>query len=879
MPTEETQNYFKNLINSEEYYFQKGRDALQKWMEIHLSDGGKIEFRNLLDDYTFFSELKEGHTFFSVKEILFEIISYCDVHARNKAFYNKYEDKRVLAKAGVRMKPWIINTFNYKYRKEEVNITVKNALDMLMSPKENINSVALSHRELISRHYLGHPYDMNTFVGELKEKFSDLEKTRNPENQTLLIAAHMYDEKKAWDKKQMNFSAFVNNLKEYVQQNQLGYDFRPFEDRDKHIWVFDKEQYFNDKGAHYEFIIKKGVISVDLHFEDGRKNAELMRSLLGTLPDFLEWKKWHYGNSVSHRTKFTLSDENLIDNVVEALNELYDATFEKLIDKIKEIKSNQMSEKTETKIHHPINQILYGPPGTGKTYNTINKAIQIANPDFVLSNHTRKQVKDEYKRLADEGRIVFTTFHQSMTYEDFIEGIKPKIEENEDGKKVIYEVEDGIFKKISNDAQKPRFKNESSIQTYTFDDAWSELVEDVNKHLEDKNPLVLTIQTADLGLKVVDVSDKGNLQLKPIYSEDSKIYTVSYSRAEKLHQAFSDLSVIKNVNKEFREVIGGSNSTAYWSVLNYINNKIKQKPANENVQKKMLPQPYVLIIDEINRGNVSQIFGELITLIEEDKRLDNDEALQITLPYSKKKFGVPSNLYIIGTMNTADRSVEALDTALRRRFSFEEMPPKPELLNPSDMIEKLFWEYKSHDWNNKEYKPEEEKLFDLLEVSEDLKTRKEEIWDQMKADGKDKKTGYFKEFHYGRIDFQELLTTINERIEKLIDKDHAIGHAYFIGKNNQTIIDSFYKNIIPLLQEYFFGDYGKIGLVLGRGFVTVKERESSVFANFDYQNDYSEKESYEIIDYRNPDHGYAIKGTEVKMDFRKAISLLMNQPV
>lgn len=548
--------------------------------------------------------------------------------------------------------------------------------------------------------------------------------------------------------------------------------------------------------------------------------------------------------------------------------------FEKFLDSILKKYSQSCIMK------QPLNEILYGPPGTGKTYNTINKAIQIANPGFVLSNHTRKQIKEEYKRLTDEGRIVFTTFHQSMTYEDFIEGIKPKIEENEDGtKKVIYEVEDGIFKRISNEAQKPRFKNENSIETYTFDDAWSELMEEANKYLEDKNPLVLKIQTPDLGLKIVDISDKGNLKLKPIYSEDSKIYTVSYSRVEKLHQVFSDLSVIKNVDKEFRAVIGGTNSTAHWSVLNYINNKIKQKTINETIKKELPSLPYVLIIDEINRGNVSQIFGELITLIEEDKRLDNDETLQITLPYSKKKFGVPSNLYIIGTMNTADRSVEALDTALRRRFSFEEMAPKPELLNPSNMIEKLFWEYKDHDWNNKEYKPEEDKLFELLEVSEDLKNKKETIWGQMKADGKGSKTGYFEEFSFGRIDFQELLTTINCRIEKLIDKDHTIGHAYFIGKNNQTIVDSFYKNIIPLLQEYFFGDYGKIGLVLGRGFIKLKQNESSVFADFDYQNDYSEKESYEIVDYRNPDLDYTLEGTEIKMDFMKAISLLMNNPV
>lgn len=529
----------------------------------------------------------------------------------------------------------------------------------------------------------------------------------------------------------------------------------------------------------------------------------------------------------------------------------------------------------------PLNQILYGPPGTGKTYNTINKAIQIANPDFVLSDHTRKQIKDEYKKLVDEGRIVFTTFHQSMSYEDFIEGIKPKIDEDENGnKKVIYEVESGIFKRIADKARKPRLKSENSITPYTFDDAWSDLVQDANRHLEDGNPLVLTIQTPNLGLKIVDISDKGNLNLKPIYSEDSKIYTISYSRAEKLQQAFPDLSVIKNVNTEFREVIGGSNSTAYWSVLNYINNKIKEKSITE-VKEETLPSlPHVLIIDEINRGNVSQIFGELITLIEEDKRIGNNEALEITLPYSKDKFGVPFNLYIIGTMNTADRSVEALDTALRRRFSFEEMPPKPELLNPSAMIENLLWEYKSYEWTDKEYLTEENKLFSILGVSEDFKKEKEGIWEQMKEDKKNnivRESGYFQRFDFERIDFEKLLIIINNRIEKLIDKDHAIGHAYFIGKDNTTIRDSFYKNIIPLLQEYFFGDYGKIGLVLGKGFVK-KKTEPSVFAAFDeYESEYSERESYEIIDYRKPDHHYKIGDTD--MDFSKALLLLMNQSV
>lgn len=463
-----------------------------------------------------------------------------------------------------------------------------------------------------------------------------------------------------------------------------------------------------------------------------------------------------------------------------------------------------MSKKTA------LNQILYGPPGTGKTYNTINKAVQIANPSFkvgedLTDKEKRKAITREYKKLVEKGQIVFTTFHQSMTYEDFIEGIKPVIEENEEGEKsIIYDVKDGIFKAISIQAQQPHFKKSEELTDYSFDDAFNDLVLEANQNLEHNEQLFLPIQTKNLGLKIVGISNKGNLILKPIYSDNAKEYPVSYSRAKKLQKAYPDLSVVKNIDKEFRAIVGGLNSTAYWAVLNYINNKINSEKKSLATASSIPLEPHVLIIDEINRGNVSHIFGELITLIEEDKRLGNDEALKVTLPYSKESFGVPSNLYIIGTMNTADRSVEALDTALRRRFVFEEMPPE----------------------------------YDLEGLQQNL---------------------------YGYT-ASEILKTINTRIEKLLDRDHLIGHAYFINKDETTLIESFYKNIIPLLQEYFFGDYGKIGLILGTGFIEVIKNKS-VFAKFNAE-DYSqfeERESYKIIDHKN--------NTEA---FREAINSLMN---
>ncbi|UOE40131.1 AAA family ATPase [Chryseobacterium suipulveris] len=525
--------------------------------------------------------------------------------------------------------------------------------------------------------------------------------------------------------------------------------------------------------------------------------------------------KEKYPDFVARR--FTLHEqEQMIKKMYERFEKY--KPLEKLEEDLEEEEDVKPEEIEEGIIEkQPLNQILFGPPGTGKTYNSINKAIQIISPDFDFSQE-RRAVKQEYDRLVKEGKIVFTTFHQSMSYEDFIEGIKPEIEEDEDGKRsIVYEIQDGIFKKLAQKAAEAKPDSGAQTAEYGFDDAWAELISETTAMLSKDKVLVLPIQTAGMGMKMLDVTANGNLKVQPSKS-NSRDYTVSYNRVKKLYLALPDLSAVKNIDKEFRGAIGGSNSTAYWAVLNYINNKLKNNQSNQSASVESVPL-FVLIIDEINRGNVSQIFGELITLIEEDKRAGNTEALQVTLPYSKSKFGVPGNLYIIGTMNTADRSVEALDTALRRRFSFEEMPPKYDLAGLQDVVHG----------------------FELYRI----------------------------------------MHTINNRIEKLIDRDHSIGHAYFLNKNEETLLESFYKNIIPLLQEYFFGDYGKIGLILGQGFVR-SDKEVSEFADFDYADfqNYAEKESFEIVDYRiNPDYEIMWKGNRVIMDFEKAIKLLMKQDI
>ncbi len=492
-----------------------------------------------------------------------------------------------------------------------------------------------------------------------------------------------------------------------------------------------------------------------------------------------------------------------------------------------------------------LNQILFGPPGTGKTYHTINKAVQIANPDFSLLQ-PRDKIKEEFDRLLGTGQIVFTTFHQSMSYEDFIEGIKP--EEPQDGDDYVkYSVKPGIFKSLCESAQS------KSIVSNNFESAFGSLLKEIE---DNKGSLVLESLVRAKEFTIYKNS-KGNLTF--------------HANTDKAYQGTIKKEIIEHYLKTGESLDWPSYTKA---VAKYLETKHNYSQTEREEKKN-----YVLIIDEINRGNVSQIFGELITLIEEDKRLGKDEVIRLKLPYSKKEFGVPSNLYIIGTMNTADRSVEALDTALRRRFSFVEMPPQPELLSPQRMYWQLLWDFKDVGWDDEYFEPKEQSFFDLAGAPENLRgDERRDIWDfKMKKEGiSEAQIKYFEPFNFSGINLKTLLIKINERIEKLLDKDHLIGHSFFMKVYSMTdLMAAFYDKIIPLLQEYFYGDYGKIGLVLGKGFVRnkfEKKKEQQIFCPFDgYETqDFDDRKVYEIIDYRKDGV------TNEEMSFEKAIQIMIN---
>ena len=304
-----------------------------------------------------------------------------------------------------------------------------------------------------------------------------------------------------------------------------------------------------------------------------------------------------------------------------------------------------------------LNRVLFGPPGTGKTFDAVSEAVKAVDGSLPSD---RSSTKARFDELRAKKQVQFVTFHQNYAYEDFIEGIRPVLrEEQNDGaeraeaqmvEKLRYELRDGIFKQIT-------------------------------------------------------------------------------------------------------------------------------KVASENPDKR-----YVLIIDEINRGNIAKIFGELITLIEPSKRVGGEDEAQATLPYSQESFGVPGNLYLIGTMNTADRGIALLDVALRRRFEFVERMP------------------------------------DVGLVEEDI----------------------------GGVRGRDLLRAINERIVENLDREHQIGHAYFMGiRTLEELKRAFQTQVVPLLQEYFYDDWEKMRRVLnGNPFIT----ERPVFDVLQRDDDQRlQAESYQAI--------------------------------
>ncbi len=501
---------------------------------------------------------------------------------------------------------------------------------------------------------------------------------------------------------------------------------------------------------------------------------------------------------------------------------------------VKEMDLNASIERRK----YPLNQILYGPPGTGKTYKTVTLALDILGVDYDTKN--RKDTVTKYQEQVGVGNIVFTTFHQSMSYEDFVEGIKPvmhttKSEDSESKGEISYEVKPGILMTMAANAAYDNHMAKSSLEgAISFDFFYDEYIAMLESKIKDGTPHVVnTKQGLPLLIPRINTNDSIITQYKhSVRKSRSRPKTKDNLRT--LFSKIRNIDDVKNV-KDLGPLIGTRGGmSGYWAVYNDFLRYAKtidntgidtedlasdqseivaafKSGAYSNTPFDLSSPRKVLIIDEINRGNVSAIFGELITLLEEDKRIGEENQVTSSLPNSPHaSFGLPPNLHIIGTMNTADRSVEALDTALRRRFSFREISPNPKVLDGDGSL-------------------------GLTTV-------------------------------YGHK-LSEILEVINSRVEALIDRDHTIGHSYFMHlEEEEDVIDVFTDKIVPLLQEYFYNDYSKIEMVLGSGFVG-SERNSNSAVKFAKQ--------VHVTEVDLPEVRYHLITID-KQNIQSALDLLMN---
>ncbi|WP_025393254.1 AAA family ATPase [Rhizobium leguminosarum] len=475
-----------------------------------------------------------------------------------------------------------------------------------------------------------------------------------------------------------------------------------------------------------------------------------------------------------------------------------------------------MTEENTMPTRSATNLVLYGPPGTGKTYRTAWEAVRLCLGEQVAAalhgDEKRDALMVEYRHLVSEGRIEFVTFHQSLSYEEFVEGLRPStsdeagegFEDVEVGTGFRLKAHDGVFKRISErarldqvsegssrrldrsarvfkvalgnrqieqDRHRIRFGLDNSLIHVGWggDIDWSdERFEDFNEIYSEWRARKDPDATGHDGNIVITFSFRADMQVGDyVVVSDGRDRMQAFGRVTGEYFYDPDAAFHphrRHVEWLWRDEAGTERSRFYARAFRRhsvykLNQSLVDWDAlepivfgDETPRASQSARDHVLIIDEINRANISKVFGELITLVEPDKRLGMPNEIRLILPYSKKPFAVPANLHIIGTMNTADRSIALLDTALRRRFTFRELMPNP-LVLPTNT---------------------------------------------------------------GGIDLRKLLTTINDRIEFLFDREHQIGHAYFTGCATRSDVEEVMRHkVIPLLAEYFYEDWSKVAAVLG----------------------------------------------------------------
>lgn len=623
------QYYDSSIADMNEFYYAKAQDALKSWRSLEIEETLLEKLLKL--DYDAFNKLAETDSDVSnIKDKIFTLVSYCDTNASDKGIYNDYDDKRTIAKAGIRQNAWVIQLLKFKKDESSVADSISNVIDYIERPELNFPIVSEYHKDQLARNLINTSYVRDTFSASLVNFFDQFGfSCVNKQNKTVLYAKMFYSIQDLW-KDKIEIKGLIardggdwkDGFADDIAASSQGYGVmwrhnlptdnetvlkalrKRVDNGDTFDFYIVENNWATYKAVVEDFVLakdypdivedwkKKDPIWFNEKFEDYKSNnqqakiAFLVRS----------FNKLKNDKQLNIDTNFKLKD-NPVRAYYVAYTDIITTSNMKMIKILEDIKSLIKLKK---------NIIIQGAPGTGKTFSTAALSLKILDiPNVDWEDHT--SVMKEYDDLVDHGRIAFTTFHQSMDYEDFVEGYKPE------------------------------------------------------------------------------------------------------------------------------EVCGDI--------------KFKLKPGVfRNICEKAKKEPCVLIIDEINRGNVSKIFGELITLLEADKRDGEDHRIQVNLTYSGKPFSVPKELYIIGTMNTTDRSVGNIDYALRRRFAF--------------------WTLKS----NRE-------VVEGQNVDDNVKKKALSLFDKV----------------------EEFLK--NNPADMKMD-DLMPGHSYFIAKSDKELQSKINYELIPLVEEY-----------------------------------------------------------------------------
>lgn len=629
------QYYDESIAGMQEFYFLKAQEALEAWRSLPV-DSSLLD-RLLKVDYDTFKSLSESDSEVkAVRDSIFRLVSYCDMNASDKDSYNEYRPCRSIAKAGIRQNAWVRQWLVYKKNPNDVAESIANVINYIEHPESNFPVVSEDHKDQLSRNLLKIPYNKDTFAASLIHFFDEMGfACVNNQNKTVLYSRMFYSIQDQW-KDRIDIKGLVArdgedwkaSFEEDIAATSQGYGVmwrhnlptdnatvlkalrKRIDNGDTFDFYIVERNWATYKAVVEDFVLAKDYPDV---VDDWKKKDPAWFN-----EDFSDYKSEDAQGNITQQAKIAflvksfnhIPDEEqlnvdtnfkLKDNPVRAyyvaFTEIFTPSYIKMNNSLSDIASLLATKK---------NIILQGAPGTGKTYSTAALSLKVLGVDNVDWSKP-KSVMETYDAYVLQGRIAFTTYHQSMDYEDFVEGYKPE----EVGGDIKFKLRPGVFRTIC---------------------------------------------------------------------------------------------------------------------------------------EKAKTEPCVLIIDEINRGNVSKIFGELITLLEADKRDGGDHRIQVNLTYSGKPFSVPENLYIIGTMNTTDRSVGSIDYALRRRFAFWTLKSSKEVVEGQD-------------------------------VDVDVKTKAVAIFEKVEAFLKD--------------------NPADMKIDDLMP-----GHSYFMAKTAAELETKVKYELIPLIEEY-----------------------------------------------------------------------------